>query len=496
MLVAVQLPLADVRGFLDEDTHRLVRPRWAPPSAALFVRGVGGPALRLQGPIEPWTDQRAYWRARRAVRYPPGGRWHFGTPNRTVPLHAGPRRLFADSTGTLLMFEGIFAPPSGSRRWHQPALTGDEAFTVATACARIVVSVPAQGGSPKIPLVAAGQPLARHLLRATSAAAALKSGFSPSQAWISPGAPLLLMDLVLGEEIESPPTPSASVPSLQARGIHLHHYLLRVQGHYVRVWFTVHERSVAPDELRRLRAHLMRLHAEQEGLRLVLPAVSPLPFRLERGSPQFETFQSYLNGSLRHMTKQVVGGLPESEILAAAYASDEIVNQGDRAELLRLLNDMRGNLLRLLEEHTRAKSTAAAAPKYIYIERVDKMTEHDESVNITAGGNVMGSGKNIDIKDSFKNISAAVQSSGAPEELRGKLEELTDAVAKMAEQLDPTEADQARRDMEMFAQEAVAPEPRRPILEAVGGGLKKLAGKFADFGPPVISLVAAILVLV
>jgi hypothetical protein len=114
----------------------------------------------------------------------------------------------------------------------------------------------------------------------------------------------------------------------------------------------------------------------------------------------------------------------------------------------------------------------------------------DKSVHIGhVGGSITGViGADNLIRDSFNTV----QNSGADDEVKAKLTDLSAAVAELCKALPSSQAEDVARDFKDFTGEAVSNKPRRGVLEALGNGLSEAAKAVEKVGPPVAILVKAV----
>ncbi|MBC8067671.1 MAG: hypothetical protein IAG13_04995, partial [Deltaproteobacteria bacterium] len=88
VLVAIQFPFCDLRGFSVEHTGKLAVPPWPTVEPEReFVRGFGAVRRRRRGGVDPWVGEEHYCDAARALRFP----GHF----RPGPALEGARRVAA-----------------------------------------------------------------------------------------------------------------------------------------------------------------------------------------------------------------------------------------------------------------------------------------------------------------------------------------------------------------------------------------------------------------
>src|ERR1700752_815788 len=116
----------------------------------------------------------------------------------------------------------------------------------------------------------------------------------------------------------------------------------------VALWYLSHaagQRSVA----RPYRLHILRLHAEREGLKHVLRALSRGGLRIDPGKESSDSIQSYLNRASRLLKQQERAGVDQSRLLDIVSSSADMLSPGDRDSLRTALGSARRNLARKME---------------------------------------------------------------------------------------------------------------------------------------------------
>jgi hypothetical protein len=281
------------------------------------------------------------------------------------------------------------------------------------------------------------------------------------------------------------------------RGIWLRHLKLWHGNRLISVWVMNVAEYAAPDEVRTLRMHLFRLHAEREVLRQTLRLLAQGKLTVERGSDGSDRLQRYLTQAVQALRKDVRYGVQQSEILRVAYGYDELVAEGDLPSLQQSLSDARRNVSRLVEGYV-ADTLGQTGPLSVHIERAymgEVISVSDQSKNVrigNVGGSITGIvGIDSKIEDSFKRIEAAQ----ANDELKALLAQLVAAVSEIVAKLPEFAATAASRDLSDFTQEATSEHPRKGVLEAFGNGLKRTADLVGEIGAPVVKLVTAIVAL-
>lgn len=345
MLVIAQLPMADVRPFLPVQTHRLERPRWgaplSPDHTSGFVRNVGELRRRRGGGDMSWENEGFYCDARRALRLPSDlPRQAFGPADAPIAAfkgssRAGSRRYY--TSGPIVRIEvGL------SRIWgpHKLASHGLNQFLES------VLNLPlhvrdATDPQPQ-PLHAIG-PLLGALVLASTTRRTTDATFRPESWWVSPGRPVLFVEYHAGE-IADPPATGSEVYLPPDYGLRLYHWWTSFDHHDVQAWLLRRTIDSDRDALRRIRVHLMRLHAELECaiqvLRLAYDEDGNAKVSPPSGTHEAAVLGDYLARLQRLLGKQTVYGHPQEPILEAALAAGFKVDPDDWQAVRQVLEDL------------------------------------------------------------------------------------------------------------------------------------------------------------
>jgi hypothetical protein len=291
------------------------------------------------------VGEEAFCDARAAVRFPGGAlSWRMdGTLNGFPSLGWAYRRLLSDGRGVNRVEVGVSNRHATSAPGPGPGIDA-----VARACATSPLELRGtDGGWSSTAWPQAGRLLAPLLLRSTTRI--VPGGFEPDGKWIRQGQPLFLAEYASGEH--SGRTLGRPMALADMPGIELSYALSEVADGHFGTWFLGVGETADADAVRRLRVHLLRIHAERECLKLVLRAIADETVQVERGHEATERLQAYLNDVLNRVFKPSYLGI-RVDVLRAAYESDEIVGEAERATLYARLVDIRGNVKRKLEERT------------------------------------------------------------------------------------------------------------------------------------------------
>lgn len=469
---SIQYPIADLRPFIP-GAPRLTRPEFLwPRYESDFVRSVGQLVPRPEGGVAPWAGEETYVRASNAVR--------FAGDLRDAPLAASLdsltcafRRMHTDGGPVTRVEVALWGRPRDGK-----AELGTQLREFLATPVRVRDGIEASWGAP-VDLVAAGAPMARHLLRARAPMS--ESGDQPW--WVAAGDPAIIIEHAQLEQV-GVPTYAKALRAFEQQHITIHHWHLAINGVRARVWMIGYDRDAPPEVLRELRIHLSRLHAERQCLGQVLRTVATRQMEFERGSGQSEDFQAYLLAAAHRLLRRDALNIDQTEILAAAEELSDLVEVGQRDSLLALIRRIRPNVIRQIERLIEREQTRAHVIQ-VYVEG-DYVGEQ-----VIIKDNVIYNG-NLVVAKTIENSFNVMNDSGADDALKAQLEELHVTIGTLAEKLDPAKAEQVARDLKSFTEEVTSPEPRRKWYEVSGEGLVEAAKAVVDIAPKVAGLVASI----
>ena len=479
MLVAVQFPLSDLRGLLPGETGRLCVPTWPLPDAGHdFVRGFGPVERRRRGGLDAWIGEETYCHASRALRFPSRFRPVVAARAKRVAASCAFRRLLCPAGPSARVEVGL------SLRFTAAQTPVVSSATLLGWVASLPVLVPSGvQPEPVRALVGAGPALASLLLRSTTT-----TRFAELQTdWIGAGEPLVFVDAD-PDELDDMPVGTRTVAGLEAARLQLHHARLRAHGRTFRAWFLVGGSRGDRDVARRLRLHLLRLHAEREGLRAVLRAVATGRIPVVPRTAGTDALQRYLQDSVRLLERKNPYGLRHLDLSAAAHDYEELVEPGLRASLWGHLETVRRTVFesvrRATIERAREPTTVFVLPGEVTMNQyVIKFGDHN-----VVHGDVVAAER---IQESFNR---AAQAEGN-DEIKVQLQQLAREVAEMTKALPPEQAREASRDLDVLTQEALSPAPRKKWYQLAADGLIGAATTVGDVASGVVKVVKAVVSL-
>jgi hypothetical protein len=145
-------------------------------------------------------------------------------------------------------------------------------------------------------------------------------------------------------EVADPPKTGREVYLPEDYGVRLDHWWTSFGHHDVQAWLLRRTIESDRDALRRIRMHLMRLHAELECaiqvLRLAQDEDGSAKVSPPRDTQEAAALRSYLERLQRLLRKETVYGHPQDPILEAALAADFKVDPDDWLAVRQVQEDL------------------------------------------------------------------------------------------------------------------------------------------------------------
>lgn len=476
MFLLLLMPIVDLRPLLvgSPVESRLTRPNWPGPNAEQdFVRSSGLVRARRRGGIDDWAGEDIYADASRAVRLPDHLRF--------LPLVGGALKAHATRVFRRFYSAGVVCRVEiGFRLVLNNGSRGNANDTVRLIahCAEIPARL--RRTETNLPLVKTGKGLAQHYLEASTNR---KAGIENMTWWMAAGAPAIMIEHQVDEQLTLPPhARNVSTPGLGEEV--LHHAWLQVAGQRCSTWFL---RNTGGDiknaDTRKLRIHLLRLHAERESLRLVLQAVADSRIKLDSDVKQSDEVQGYLSRAMDVVTRPVRDGVEQTQMIEVARSAVGVVLPGQSESF----ETMRRQIAEKVARYVRRAEIVAPVITTVL---GDQVNTHIQLGNVTVSGDFnLVTAQNI--QNSF-NKAAGAQ---VPDELKNALKKLTVEVAGLAKQLPSEDAEKASKDLEVLTAEAVSKTPRKQWYELSAEGLIEAAKAVVGIAVPVTTAVKAVLAL-
>ncbi len=505
MMIVIQHPLADVRGFLEQEDYHLETPPWPlPESGEEFVRASGIIKDRNKGGLKSWAGEEAFCSAARAVRFlnllgrKPVG--NFGT---ALSLDCAFRRFYADGMAVSRVEIGLVVRINASGSYFTPFYEKD-CLDLINGYLSVPIKIPHKTMTGKFAfseLGSCGKALASHYLRATTRH--INGTLPPtSDWWLSPGKPLIIVEYS-SEEIEQlPKYCEAFTSSLEFKNS-LHYCRIERAGKKFGVWFL----KTNPDNrdlIRRLRLNLLHLHAGRECLKKTLRLIIQKKIVVRERTLVSDCLQKYLSESITLLSRQKRQGVSQKEICFAAQEFDELVSPGQRTTLMEQLEKIRKNIRDQVERITTSATSATDRERRFYIigsnnnvfagteQQIKGVTMSSYQINIGDNTSLVG---DFIVADTIQNSFNKSIASEISLELKRGIQELSKVVADLCNKLPVDKARQAARDLKTLTEEATSEKPRRKWYELSAEGLVEAAKTVGECVKPVAKSVKGILTL-
>jgi len=372
MLVHVQFPIADLRGF--SGGPRLLRPNWyaEPIPDKDFVRGIGVVRRRPSGGLSNWSGEDPCCNAHCVVRMDMNEQRKRGF----LPFHVDVRfrRFYSDGLA-LAKFEIGF---STSR-----IFLADEFLQYLQALAVLPIRVRVEPPLSwlthmrlrlrswlgmrrrtqfaRVPLISVGTALAKCYAITTTEHRVQVAARS-----VDAGSPAIFIET---QKSELPPDclpPAARPVPLSAAGLALYHWWETFFGRRTHIWLCVHERGPKDREVHDLRVYLLRLNAENQVFVRVLNAIAGGEIAPSRGTTEGDLLQEYLNTATSRFLRLEAKTRPfaRNGDLLVRVAADIVASAQQRAQLLKKLQQVvtRKNVLRKTQDAATAISVDPTPP--------------------------------------------------------------------------------------------------------------------------------------
>ena len=273
----------------------------------------------------------------------------------SVPVSVAFRRLYADGSAVVKVELG-FALPERLTPVFSGALA--RSFINHLLTTRLSIRIP--GNVQNTATCKAGGLIAAAYARATTPNRLLEAGECPPW-WLSPGKPILFWEIGPAEKVKLPG--ARYVPAAESPGSLRYTEVQSPGGPTIPMWLqkvsTESTRSMPYFAARELRICLLRLHAENECLRLVLRHLASDRLVVQPRTPSSDALQLYL----RNATRRITGLGKEADLFSEtpmaniARLSVQSIDPTDVPAMLGALKnlDVRKQIFRRLETYLKTE---------------------------------------------------------------------------------------------------------------------------------------------
>lgn len=499
MLIIIQFPISDARSFDPDPDLRLPLPDWPNPGTGIrpqFVNRFGRAFEQHREPDMAWPDEINFCRAKRALRFDDLGRRHVGLPGAKFRPQCVFRRLFFDGEAVARVEVGLRhhldAPPLTE-------LNGHKILAIASELCELPTLVPQAGRRPTATKLLRQGPALASLFALSSIGWDCADKKPRAETLVEVGNPLLVIELA-PDEAEAPLAPEGfvSVPAAASLGANLSFGRLRARSGVVPMW-VFQPGAANKQNARNLRLCLLRLHAEQESLDLVLKQIQRK--RLLNGSEALgeeplsaavDRLDTYFNKKTKLINRADWGEISQSAILSAFDAAEQVTLPANRQNLVDRYQGARRQIWKKIDDY----QTRRAAVRVVSVTTVNSGgTYVDKSVTV----NQSGQGNIANVAEYMSNVVNQVTSnldkSSSPDEAKALMKELVEQIAAIASKIDPKQTQRMGADVQTLSTEMVQPEPRRAWYELTLNGLKEAAEALGEIAMPIVGIVKKLMPL-
>ena len=508
MLAVIQFPIADFRPFLSNGGGRSPVPTW-PPRTSIpreFLRSFGPATSRHRGVDWAWTDERAFCRANRALRFErlpaDSNGWH-------GQVRCAFRRLLSNGEAVTRMEVGLSLDNllNDSFRWanwdYEVDAGDDPTFSAPDinplelvehiSCLRTVVPFrDSSTGTHKVrPLSQQGRDLAKLFLYTTNGV----EKETILERWyqmVGVGAPVMLIE-TRAHWNQKLPKEFVHIEPSKVGMVDLAYGRVSTPWGPISTWILGHGKARTSD-IRNLRLCLLRLHAEQEVLDSVLDHVNTGVIPYIAGGECGDRLEAYLNKATHLIDRSYWAGIEQSAILQAFDAAESTEHRSARAELFMRLKGVRRQIRIKLERFEARELARTGRPLHFhdnatYINEVETM--ETKTINI---GNNNTINAPITIADKIENSFNALKEDSVKPELAELMRNLLTQITQIAES-DPEGTGDMATDAEVLSKEIARNTPRRKWYELSIEGIKDAAEALGEIGKPILETTSKLLPL-
>jgi hypothetical protein len=311
---------------------------------------------------------------------------------------------------------------------------------------------------------------------------------------VQPGNPLILVELERREPITLPPgfvtiDPSRTVGVLAGFG--------RLDTKYgiVNIWILQPGASDV-DKRRSLRLCLLRLHAEQEALDLVLKQLKAKHILYERETTDdlgeiATELDEYLNKAVKLIRKETWSGISQSAILEAADAAELVTPDASRKNLIERFEGARRQVLERIQDY----QIRRAAVREVYVTKVEKggiLVEKRFVANVTGGLGVVIVNVAEFMENVTNNVNQNLSRSSAPSEALDLVKKLGGQIEEISSKIDPGKTQHMGSDLQTLSQEMTQSEPRAETYKFSLENIKNTATSLGEIAGPILTTIGTL----
>lgn len=363
MLIVLQIPLLDLRGF-EPNTGRLRKPTWPIPDQSTdFVRNFGAIVQRPLRGLNGWLGEDLVCNAKNALRCKRGVQTH---GSRRDSLSVVFRRFYFDGLAV-----GKFEIGFASKFPAKTFLAGEILNSTLSDVLTLPVHINFPGNKQVSgELAEIGPQLAKMYLYATTC---ISYEGEPRSSLVRSGSPMLLLDHKEHHDHSEIQTNFNSHLLNTSDGVNLFHSLVSHRGKHIHHWCIqlskTNSNGFSTDKTRMLRIYLERLHAEHECLRLTLRGIQTKSIEISETIANTNTLQQYLNEATRRIgiLKKKTTRQFDDSVYEIAKSATSAIRPGELDAIMQVLDslNLRPNIRSKVARYTKEWSNGSQEYKNV-----------------------------------------------------------------------------------------------------------------------------------
>jgi hypothetical protein len=348
MLVVLQIPIFDVRKFLDKKQESFDKPNWKfiedSDVYSTFIRSIGPVDVRRTGKCSSGEDY--FTKARRGIRFNelPVIKGLDNGVNASWLIKPKYRRFFFDGT-VCGKYEIGFAVKLGKGQ----SVSGPALNDFLTSLLRCRVTIPVPYLEKKVTaLIDSGRLLAKQYLYATTP----RKKLVQSLHGVYPGIPCIYVEKEEGERIDINHVTDDSL--IRIEGISISINKRRVDNKLIKVWTSQTQLPFKKTRAREVRIAIMRLNVFREALHFVLKKIDESKILPQPRSIASEELQSFFKDCFGKYLKKLPSDLSGTDYETLAVQIEDrfaLANREHIGNNLRRVIDIRGNYFQTIRDY-------------------------------------------------------------------------------------------------------------------------------------------------